>query len=211
MPEVLNLEEMGLPLLLKRCRKVIERGGLVVLPTDTVYGLAARADDPAAVKRVCEVKGRDAGKALVVMISSSEEAAQLIAPEERQQLARLASLWPGPLTLVVRASDVPWGRNVAPASTRLGMRIPANPFLLKLLHLTGPLAVTSANMAGGRASSSFRDMDRDLLAGVDLAIDGGDCGSGKSSTVAELCEGEVKILRQGEITERDIYRALKEH
>lgn len=202
------MEEMELPLLAEKCGAVLGRGGLVVLPTDTVYGLAARAEDPVAVKKIFEVKGREAEKALVVMVSNREKAARLAAAEERESLLRLGSLWPGPLTVVVKAGDVPWGRNVAPSLSTLGIRVPASPFLLRLLELTGPLAVTSANLAGGKSPGSFRDVDRELLVRVDVAVDGGERGSGKPSTVAELSGDVVKVLRRGQIGEGDLLQAL---
>jgi L-threonylcarbamoyladenylate synthase len=200
---------MKLSILVEKCGKVLERGGLAVLPTDTVYGLAARADNPEAVDRVFEVKGRGAEKALVVMVSIPEEAAELAAPEERESLIGIGSLWPGPLTMVVKAGDISWRKYVAPSSATLGIRVPDSPFLLRLLGLTGPLAVTSANPAGGKVPGSFREVDAELLAKVDLAVDGGYYGSGRPSTVAELSGDGVKVLRSGEIGEAEIYRALR--
>jgi L-threonylcarbamoyladenylate synthase len=205
MPDILRLSETGLSLLVERCVELLKRGGLAVFPTDTVYGLAAKADDRAAVAKMKQVKGSDSQRAMVVMVSSPLEASQLISPRERRSFRRLASLWPGPLTLVARAGDVPWRSNVAPAVETLGIRIPEQPFLLQVLELSGPLAVTSANLAGGKATASFRELDERLLTLVDVAVDGGNCGSGKPSTVAELRNGEFTILRQGEITEENLH------
>jgi L-threonylcarbamoyladenylate synthase len=209
MVEIVNLADIELPILAERCAKVLARSGLAVVPTDTVYGLAAKADDPVAVGKVFEVKGREAEKALVVMVSDSNQAMELVASEQRGSLLRLGSLWPGPLTLVVKVGDLYLRRNVAPYSDTLGIRVPASRFMLRLLELSGPLAVTSANFVGGRAPASFHEVDRQLLAMVDIAVDGGECGSGRPSTVAELSGGEVRILRHGEIGEMDLQRALR--
>ena len=209
MSEVLHLKNMKAPLPQERCRDILAEGGLVILPTDTVYGLAARADIPEAVERVFEVKGREEEKALVVMVSSLKEAAEIATPEQREALKRLGSLWPGPLTLVVRAGEVPWRESVAPSSETLGIRIPDSSFMLELLQLAGPLAVTSANPAGESAPTSFTTVDGGLLSKVELAVDGGEQGSGRPSTVAEIRGDGLKILRHGDIGSEELYRAME--
>ena len=203
------MEDMEAPILQERCRDILAEGGLVILPTDTVYGLAARADIPEAVERVFEVKGREGEKALVVMVSSLEEAVEIAAQEQRDSLTRLGSLWPGPLTLVVRAGEIPWRESVAPGSETLGIRIPDSPFMLQLLRLSGPLAVTSANPAGENPPASFTAVDEGLLSRVELAVDGGDRGSGKPSTVAEIQGDSVRILRHGDIGSEELHRAME--
>lgn len=187
---------------------MLEKGGLVILPTDTVYGLAAKAARPRAVARIFAVKGRDESKALVVMVSDRGEAAALIAPEEREDALRLGSLWPGPLTLVASHAGAPWMRDVAPGSPTLGLRVPNEPLLLRLLAETGPLAVTSANRSGGKAPARFEDVDGELLREVDLAVDGGGRGSGIPSTVVSIAGGGLEVLRRGGIGEEEIRRAL---
>lgn len=204
----MRLGEAGEEAVLERCRAVLDGGGLVVLPTDTVYGLAARVDIPQAVAGIFAVKGREASKGLVVMVAGRGEAAELVAPEERESLLRLGSLWPGPLTLVARAGKVPWRENVAPSSPTLGFRVPDSPLLLRLIAATGPLAVTSANRSGGEAPASFGDIDTELLRQVDLALDGGSRGSGRPSTVVSLSGEDFEILRRGEIGEEELRRAL---
>lgn len=208
MTEILRLQDADLSEIVRRCAEVLDRGGLVILPTDTVYGLAARADMPRAVGAIFDAKGRDAEKALVVMVSSSDEAERLAADEERGSLQRLGALWPGPLTLVVKASEVPWRASVAPSTGMLGIRVPDSPLLLALLGSSGPLAVTSANPAGGTSPASFSDIDDGLLQGVGLAVDGGTCGSGRPSTVVEIKEGGLKVLRRGEICEDELIHMM---
>ena len=200
---------MEAPLPQERCRDVLAEGGLVILPTDTVYGLAARADIPEAVERIFEVKGREEEKALVVMVSSLQEAVEIAAREQRDPLVRLGSLWPGPLTLVVRAGEVSWKESVAPGSETLGIRIPDSSFMLQLLSISGPLAVTSANPAGESPPASFAAVDAGLLSRVELAVDGGDQGSGRPSTVAEIQDVGLKILRHGDIGSEELYRAME--
>mgnify|MGYP005850537951 CR=1 FL=1 len=208
MPEMLRLEEGKESFVARACAGALSRGSVVVLPTDTVYGLAARVDMPRAVRRIFEVKGRDVTKALVVMVGSVEEATALAAAWERENVRRLGSFWPGPLTLVVEAAELPWREAVAPASDALGIRVPGHPFLLDLLSLTGPLAVTSANPSGEEAPAAVENLDDSLLEGVDLVVCGGPAGSGRPSTVAEIRGGELRILRPGDIGEEELLAAL---
>jgi tRNA threonylcarbamoyl adenosine modification protein (Sua5/YciO/YrdC/YwlC family) len=207
MAEILRLDTDP-TLLVKRCREVLAGGELLIVPTDTVYGLVASVEIPDAVDKVFAAKGRDTDKALVVMVSSVEEALGLTVAEERTILTRLGYLWPGALTLVVKAAALPWTAWVAPGSRTLGIRVPDDSFMLRLLAEYGPLAVTSANRAGERATSSFADVDPGLLERVGLAVDGGEHGSGKPSTVTEIVGGRLRVLRSGDISEEKIRAAV---
>lgn len=208
MTEIVRLHGAEEEAALARCLKALEAGALVVLPTDTVYGLAARADSGEAVAAVFAVKGRDTAKSLVVMVGSAEEAESLASPEDRASLRRLSPLWPGPLTVVVGASGVPWRSHLAPGTETLGVRVPDHPFMLRLLSMSGPLAVTSANLSGKPAPRSFAEIDPSLLDRVELALDAGRCGSGVPSTVVELEGASFTLLRQGEVGEEPIAALL---
>lgn len=205
----MRIGEAEARLLLERCRDVLAGGGLVILPTDTVYGLAAAADIREAVERIYDLKGREKEKALVVMVSGLEEAAALAAPEQRADIRRLGALWPGPLTLVVKAGDMSWRENVAAEGYNLGIRVPDHPFLLPLLESTGPLAVTSANRAGEEAPASLADIGAYLLEEVELAVEGVERGSGRPSTVADISGGGLRILREGYVSEEELERAME--
>jgi len=203
----LLLEKEGAEDLLQACAAVLRGGGLVILPTETVYGLAAKADHAPAVRRLFQVKGRSPDKPLVVMVSSTEEAAALVAPEDRDGIRRLGTFWPGPLTLVARAAGLAWLEEVRAGSADVGLRVPHHPFLLRLLAEVGPLAVTSANLSGGEAPARFADLDPVLLEGVELAVDGGESGTGRPSTVALVSGGRLKVLREGDLGEEELRRA----
>lgn len=209
MPEILRFEDHAEEELLSRCAEALASGALVLLPTETVYGLAARVDRREAVDRVFEVKGREATKALPVMVEDPPHAAELAAPEWREPLLRLAVFWPGPLTLVVRAAPLEWLEWVAPGSDSIGIRVPDHPFLLGLLGRTGPLAVTSANLSGREPVSDFKDLDPSLVRKVDLVLDGGRSGTGNPSTVARLTRGGVEILRPGMVGKEELEEALR--
>ncbi|WP_287154863.1 L-threonylcarbamoyladenylate synthase [Candidatus Solincola tengchongensis] len=209
MPEILCFDEHSLDVLFARCAESLARGGLAILPTETVYGLAARVDRREAVRRIFEVKGREAAKALPVMVEDAARAAELTAPEWREPLLRLSVFWPGPLTLVVKAAPLEWLEWVAPGSRKVGFRVPDHPFLLRLLRETGPLAVTSANLAGKEPPADSRDLDPLLVERVDLVLDQGRSGTGRPSTVAELTEGGLEIIRSGALSREELERALR--
>ena len=208
MPGILRLEEGRESAVAEACAKALSGGAVAIVPTDTVYGVAASVRVPRAVRRVYAVKGRDAAKPLVVMTASVEEAVALAVPRERESVRRLASFWPGALTVVVEAVELPWREVVAPGSRTLGIRVPDCPFLLEVLSLAGPLAVTSANPSGGEAPGAGEEIDASLLQRVDLVVEGGRTGTGKPSTVAEVGEGRIRVLRRGDISEEDLLAAL---
>jgi len=209
MPEILRFADHAQEELLARCAEVLERGGLAVLPTETVYGLAAGVERREAVERIFEVKGRDAAKAIPVMVEDAARAAELAAPEWREPLLRLSVFWPGPLTVVVKTVPLRWLEWVARGSDELGIRIPDHPFLLRLLQVTGPLAVTSANLSGRRPAADFAGLDPLLLERVDLVLDQGRAGTGSPSTVARLTAEGVEILRAGVLTREELEEALR--
>ncbi len=206
---IISLRELGEEAAVERCAEALKEGALAILPTDTVYGIAARADAGKAVAAVFAAKGRDDTKSLVVMVSHGREAEELASPEDREPLRRLSALWPGPLTVVVRAAEVPWKRYLAPRTDTLGVRVPGHPFMLRLLTACGPLAVTSANLSGNASPRSFAEIDPVLLERVEIAVDAGECGSGSPSTVVELRGWEYSLLRTGEIPEGRIASLLR--
>ncbi len=171
-------------------------GGLAVIPTDTVYGIAAPAFSPGALEHVYQLKARDPVKQLVVMAGNMNAILNLADTRSYLRLLRLAPAWPGPLTVVAFRSADPNLDAIAPSYT-IGMRIPDNPFTLALLKAAGPLAVTSANPAGRPAPVCFDEVDAGILDGVAVAVDAGDCVSGEPSTILDITTPAPRILRPG--------------
>ncbi len=171
-------------------------GGLAVIPTDTVYGIAAPAFSPGALEHVYELKARDPGKQLVVMAGSINAILNLVDTASYLRLLRVAPAWPGPLTVVALRSADPILDSIAPGAT-IGLRIPDNPFTLALLKVAGPLAVTSANPGGRPAPVCFDEVDASILAGVAVAVDAGACASGEASTILDITGTAPRILRAG--------------
>jgi tRNA threonylcarbamoyl adenosine modification protein (Sua5/YciO/YrdC/YwlC family) len=182
----------------------LDRGGIIVLPTDTVYGLAARAEDARAVERIYELKGRAEDKPLQVLVSRSEWPAELA--ESSPAAERLArAFWPGPLTIVVAAAASAPGHLVRDGA--IGLRAPDHPVVLALARASGPLAATSANRSGEPTPSTI-DAIRDLFgSAVDVYVDGGTIAAA-ASTVVDLTGAEPVIVRDGAITAEALKGAI---
>ncbi|MCD8115517.1 MAG: threonylcarbamoyl-AMP synthase [Oscillospiraceae bacterium] len=189
---------------------IIQGGGLVAVPTETVYGLAANGLDEAAVENLYAVKGRPTAKPLSLMVpdrSGLEKYGRCI-PRGAYVLAE--AFWPGPLTIVVEAGeDIP--SVVTAGGHTVGLRCPDSEKTLSLLRSCGlPLAAPSANPSG-QPSPKTAEQVLDYFSGrIDGIIDGGPCGIGRESTVIDLTVTPYQILRQGALLEKDIERALIE-
>ncbi|MDG7007358.1 MAG: threonylcarbamoyl-AMP synthase [Nitrososphaerota archaeon] len=176
--------------------KVVRRGGLVVYPTDTVYGLGCDPLNHAAVRRLFDAKRRDA-KAIPVLCSSTEKAAGLVKLSPRA-LELAARYWPGALTIVA-----PLSRPVPPQLNQgrpsLGVRVPNHPRCLQLISSCGGwLTGTSANLSGHQSARSAAEALGQLGGAVDIILDGGRL-AGTESTVVEVVGNEVTILRTGPV------------
>ena len=182
---------------------VLQQGGIVGIPTETVYGLAAVALNEAAVGRVFEAKARPRSHPLIIHLSPSDDVNRWGELNETAQLLASA-VWPGPLTLLVpRTSLVPdWvtgGRNT------VALRIPAHDMTIALLDALGDAVVApSANRFGQVSPTSATHVINDLGDSVDLVLDGGQCAIGIESTIVECTSSSVQILRPGKITAIEI-------
>ena len=181
-------------------------GGLVVIPTDTVYGLAGRADLADAVQAIFEVKGRPKDRALPVLGAGIEDL-RSVAVFSDEALVLAERFWPGPLTLVLpRAKRFTFDLGGTDHHT-VGVRVPAHPLALELLGETGPVAVTSANLSGQQAASTVEQAREMLGSSVDVYLDGGPL-DGEPSTVARVGEG-LEVLRDGGVDEAALRDALR--
>jgi protein-tyrosine phosphatase len=199
------------------CRAVefLAAGKLVALPTETVYGMAASALNPAAVERLIEAKQRGPGKALALAIKSADDALDYV-PEMTSLAQRLARrCWPGPLTLVLDDAhpDSVIGR--LPARVRdivvpdgtVGLRVPAHESALQILRLSaGPLVLTSANLSGERDATTAGDVMSELGTHVDLVLDDGPCRFGQPSSVVRVVGNQFEMLREGVINQQTLRR-----
>ena len=175
---------------LARAGIVLRTGGLIVVPTDTVYGLACDPHKPDAVERLYEAKGRPRDRALVLLAATISELERAGCHLSHTAWHLAERHWPGPLTLVLPAPD----SQLAFEGT-LGVRIPDQAFLLELLAAYGPLYVTSANRSGDVAPSTADEADVES----NLVIDAGRTRLGMESTVVDLTGDLPRILREGAV------------
>lgn len=186
----------------------LRAGELVVLPTETVYGLAANALDPAAVARLFAVKQRPAHNPVIVHVNSTSMARECVAawPPHAQQLAR--AFWPGPLTLVLpRSSRIP--EVVTAGGPTVAIRWPAHPVMQAVIQACGfPLAAPSANLSTQLSPTTAEHVRRGLGGRVALILDGGHCDVGLESTVVDITGDTPLVLRPGMLSEPAIAAAL---
>ena len=186
----------------------LRRGSLVVYPTETFYGLGALATLPPALERLGAAKLRPSGKPLPLVAADAAMAFALWAgvPAEARVLA--GAFWPGPLTLVAAAAPGLPGP-VTPGGT-VGVRVPGSGLARELCRLAGgPVISTSANPSGGPSPASVEALDPDLLARVDLVLDGGSTPGGLPSTVVQVGEGGPRLVRAGAVPWEAVVAALR--
>jgi len=178
---------------------LLRQGQVVALPTETVYGLAANALEPGAVRKVYVIKGRPANNPLIVHVVSLDMARSCVThwPETAEALAR--AFWPGPLTLVLpRASHIPL--EVTGGGPTVAIRWPAHPFIQAVIRECGfPLAAPSANLANRLSPTTAEHVLAQLGGRIPLVVDGGPCPVGIESTVLDLVHKPPRILRPGMI------------
>ena len=189
--------------------EVILRGGLVAVPTDTVYGLAANGLDAVAVNKIYLAKGRPEKKALILLVHNLEAAGAVCSDIPRPARALAEAFWPGPLTLILPKHDIV-PENVTAGGDTIGVRCPGHPKTLELLRLAGvPLAAPSANISGMPSPTTAKDVLGYFDGKIDCVIDGGKCSLGHESTIIDLCKEPFRILRQGALPEAEIRRVLE--
>jgi len=186
--------------------RIVQKGGLVIYPTETVYGLGCDPFNVEAVKQILTLKGIRR-KPLPVLAASIKDAEKIATVSQKGK--RLATkFWPGPLTLVVpRKPSIP--DIVTFGLDSVGVRIPSNDVALKLISLSGGLLIgSSANRSGGDPPRTVQEVANELKEKVDIVLNGGASAQGRPSTVVELTSGEPRILRHGPLGFREILKAL---
>ena len=194
--------------MMDKIKQELEKGGAVVLPTETVYGLFAKALDEKAVDHVYQLKCRPRDKALNLNVASIDD----ILYFSKHQPAYLKNLvdafLPGPLTIILEANDrVPYWVNSDLAT--VGFRMPSHPVTLDLIREFGPLIGPSANISGHASGVSFKEILKDFDQEV-LGLEDDSFLTGKDSTILDLTGKKVRILRQGSITQKDILTKIPE-
>ena len=190
--------------------KIIRKGGLVAVPTETVYGLAGNGLNEQAVAEIYRVKGRPEVKPLSLMVHDAGAMERYCKNVPAAAYALAEKFWPGPLTIVLESKDVV-PEIVRAGGATVGLRCPDHPMTLELLRCCGlPLAAPSANPSGAPSPKTAQDVLQYFDGAIDGVIDGGACGLGRESTIIDLSRTPYRILRQGALPEEEITKVLRQ-
>ena len=195
---------------IKIASKIIKDGGLVAIPTETVYGLAANALDGKAISKIFEAKGRPMDNPLIVHVSSIDEIYSLVEdfPEKARKLAQ--KFWPGPLTIILKKSNI-IPDEVSAGLDTVAIRLPDSMVTRALIKESNvPLAAPSANISGSPSPTNAKHVLDDLNGKIDAVLDDGPCRVGVESTVISLVSDIPKLLRPGGITAEELRDVLGE-
>ncbi len=191
--------------------ETIKNGGLVAVPTETVYGLAGNGLDENAVKNIYEVKGRPAVKPLSLMVPDKKAIWKYCEDVPKQAELLADAFWPGPLTIILKSRDIVPDIVRAGGST-VGLRCPDHPLTIEALQTAGvPFAAPSANPSGEESPKNAQKVAEYFSGKIDGIIDGGECGIGRESTIIDMSALPYKILRQGALSKSEIENVLADN
>lgn len=186
--------------------EVIQNGGIVAFPTETVYGLGIRFNDQEALDHLMEAKNRDYSKAITLMVADSKDILQYAYVSDKAQKI-IKQFMPGMITLIFKKKESVDDIMTNGKST-IGIRIPDSEFVLSLLKKVGPMLVTSANLSHHQNTTSTKEVLQQLDGRIDMIVDG-KTSDNVASTVVDVSQDEMKILRAGKITKEQIEEAIK--
>ena len=187
------------PAAIEQAARVILAGGVVALPTDTLYGLAADPRRADAVARVADIKERPAERAMPLIAADLDQVTACIGALPPMARALALAFWPGPLTLVLDAPST-LAPEVSGGTGRVGVRVPAHDVARALCRACGsPLTATSANVSGAPASAFPDEVERTIGARIDLLLDAGPTPGGAASTIVDVTGSEPRLIRAGAV------------
>ena len=187
---------------------VLASGGTVLLPTDTVYGVAALPMLPGATRQLFDLKDRNSDQPIAVLVADIDQALELVEDPSEAVARWMATLWPGPLTLVLARSPEALPMDLGGEADTIGVRCPDHPFVRALAAEVGPIATTSANRSGEPTPTSAAEAAAALVGEVDLVVDGGPAGT-LASSVVDASLATWQLLREGAISADQLRRAAE--
>jgi len=188
----------------KKASDILKSGGIVALPTETVYGLGADGLNESAIKKIFVAKGRPSDNPLILHIAEPEDLSNLVLEVPKKAQVLIDNFWPGPLTIILKKTDIV-PKAVSGGLDTVAVRCPSNEAIKKVIkHLKRPIAAPSANLSGKPSPTKFSHVLHDLDGKIDAILDGGDCEIGLESTVIAFNEELPRILRPGKITKEQI-------
>jgi L-threonylcarbamoyladenylate synthase len=206
----LNTDFLSLnhPKAIAQAVEIIQGGGVVAFPTDTVYGIGVSAFHQEAINKIFQVKERSQLKAIPILLADIEDLEQISSKITPGTTEVINHFWPGALTIVVEKSPkLP--NNISPEGT-IGARIPDHNLTRELIRRAGPLATTSANLSGSPSALNAIEVLEQLKGRIDLVLDGGPSPGGQASTVVDLISDEPRILREGPVSFEEIMKAIED-
>ena len=202
--KTLHLDETNLT----QAANILSSGGIVAIPTETVYGLAGSVFNPQAIKKIFAAKGRPSDNPLIVHISDIGEIYNIVSYFSPKAKKLAEKFWPGPLTIILpKNKNIP--DEVTAGMDSVAVRFPSNKIAREIIKKSGvPLVAPSANLSGKPSPTQFSHVVKDLDGKVDAIIDGGNCDIGVESTVVSFLQDTPKLLRPGAITPEDIEKTI---
>lgn len=193
---------------IKEAAEVIKLGGLVLFPTETVYGIGANGLDEMAVSKIFEAKGRAQDNPLILHIANIDMLDKIATDVSEFEYKLMDAFWPGPFTIILNKKEIVPNRVTGGLNT-VAVRMPSNIIANKLIEYAGvPIAAPSANISGKPSGTCLEDIYEELASKMDYIIDGGKCEVGLESTVVKVESGEVRILRPGKISKEEIEEVI---
>lgn len=193
---------------LKVAGEIIKNGGLVLFPTETVYGLGANGLDENAVKKIYKAKGREQDNPLILHVSNFDMVSKIAKNISDIEYTLMKTFWPGPFTIILDRTEIVPDIVTAGLDT-VGVRMPSGIIANKLISYADvPIAAPSANVSGRPSGTNISDIFEELSDKVDYIVDGGECEVGLESTVVRVVDGVPNILRPGKISPEDIQKAV---
>ena len=197
------------PEIIQRAVTVVKQGGVIAFPTRCLYGLGADAFNAAAVDRVFEIKQRPSQKPILILIDRRIQLERLVSHVSKAASRIMDQFWPGRVTLVFEAADTVQDYLTA-GSGKIGIRLPGHPVAAALVDsLGGPLTGTSANLSGRPGCGRIADLDPQLIQQLDAILDAGPLKGGTGSTVVDVTQDIPRVLREGDISEKEIMTLIK--
>lgn len=196
--------------IIRECADIIQRGGTVAIPTETVYGLGANALDPIAVSRIFHAKGRPADNPLIVHVASVQQLEELVLEIPQMALSLIEAFWPGPLTLILKRKEIVPDITTGGLNT-VAVRMPSDIVARELIRVSSkPIAAPSANISGRPSPTTAAHVLHDLDGKIDAIIDAGSTCIGVESTVIDMSGEKPVILRPGYVSAKKIEEIIGE-
>ncbi len=193
---------------LNECVTTLKNGGIVIFPTDTVYGIGTNAFCKQSVKKIYQIKNRPNEKPLSILVSSKEEIDKYAIIENDIEKRIIEKFMPGAITIILKRKKGVLDY-IAPGTDTIGIRIPDNDIILQILkNVNFPIVAPSANISGCPSGTQLSDILNDFKNKVNICIDGGKCKISQSSTIIQVVNNNVEILRQGIISQSDLNKVI---